>query len=110
MSCSQAPRTRLIKWQFSRNSSEEIPDVLSGLGGRFEKEEPGFAGVGFGVGGSDSALIGVFGDKIGFVACEGDDDVLVCLALELFYPGFCFIKGGLWRAELALLDMKQGVG
>ena len=37
----------------------------------------------------------MLGDEIELVAGEGDNDVFVCLALKLFYPGFGFIEGGL---------------
>ena len=33
--------------------------------------------------------------EVGFVAGKGDDDVFVCLALELFHPGFGFVEGAL---------------
>ena len=54
-------------------------------------KKPGFFGVLLGVGRGNGALIGGFGDEIEFVAREGDDDVFVGLALEFFYPGFCFV-------------------
>jgi len=92
---SQVPRSRLVDRQFLRDSSEELLHVLACLGRRLEEEEAGFAGVLLGVGGGDGALVRGFGHEIEFVAGEGDDDVLVGLALEFFDPGFCFVEGGL---------------
>jgi hypothetical protein len=54
-----------------------------------------------GVGGGDGALVGGLGDQIELVAGEGDDDVLVCLALELLDPCFRLIK----RCLRALADI-----
>ena len=88
---SQVPGSRLIDRQFLRDSSEELLYVLARLGGRLEEEEAGFVGVLLGVGGGDSALVGGFGHEIELVAGEGDDDVLVGLALEFFDPGFCLV-------------------
>ena len=88
---SQASWSCLIERQFPRDSSEQISDVLSGLGGGLEEEEARFSGVGFSVSGLDGALIWVIGHHIGFIAGEGNDDVLVGLALKLFHPGFGFV-------------------
>jgi hypothetical protein len=44
-----------------------------------------------GVGRGDGAFVWGFGDEVEFVAGEGDDDVFVGLALELFYPRFCLV-------------------
>jgi len=92
---SQVPGSRLVDRQFLRDGSEELLHVLACLGRRLEEEEAGFAGILLGVGGGDGALVGGFGHEIEFVAGEGDDDVLVGLALEFFDPGFCFVEGGL---------------
>lgn len=90
-----ASLTGLLNRQLLRNRSEQLFHILSGLCGRLEEEQVCFAGIGFGVGGRDSALVRLLSDEIGLVAGERDDDVLVCLALELFYPGFGFVEGGL---------------
>jgi hypothetical protein len=39
----------------------------------------------------DGALVGGFGDEIELVSSQGDDDVLVSLALEFLYPGLRLI-------------------
>lgn len=88
----QVPRPRrLINRQLLRNRREQLFDILRRLGRRFKEEQAGFFGVLLGVGRGNGALIGGFGDEIEFVAREGDDDVFVGLALEFFYPGFCFV-------------------
>lgn len=88
----QVPRSRrLINRQLLRNGGKKLLDVLSRLGRRLEEEQTGFFGVLLGVGRGNGALIRGFGDEIEFVSREGDDDVFVGLALEFFYPGFCFV-------------------
>jgi hypothetical protein len=82
---------RLINRQLLRNCREKLLNILSRLGRRFKEEQTSFSGVLLGVGRGNGALIGGFGDEIEFVAREGDDDVFVGLALEFFYPGFCFV-------------------
>lgn len=94
---SHPPLTRRLDRQFLRNSREQLLDVLGGLGARLEEKQIGFFGVGFGVGGGDGALIRVGGHEVQFVPCQRDDDVFVCLALELFDPGFCFVEGALYK-------------
>ncbi|KAH8637752.1 hypothetical protein IG631_05522 [Alternaria alternata] len=88
----QVPRSRrLINRQLLRNRREKLFNILRRLGRRFKEEQSGFFGVLLGVGRGNGALIGGFGDEIEFVTREGDDDVFVGLALEFFYPGFCFV-------------------
>ena len=84
---SRMPGSSLIQRQLLCNGCEELPDVLSRLGRGFEEEETGFPGVGFGVGSRDRALVRLFCDQIELVAGKSDDDVFVCLALELLNPG-----------------------
>ena len=50
------------------------------------------------------------GSEIGFVACECDDDVFVCLALEFFYPGFGFVERGLVEGKKGLVLDCSGLG
>lgn len=81
----------LLDGQLLGDRGEQLLHILRRLGARLEEEQVGFFGVGFGVGGGDGALVGLFGDEIEFVACERDDDVVVCLALELFHPRLGFV-------------------
>lgn len=83
----------LIEGQFLCNGGEELCDVLAGLGGGLEEKQTGLAGVLLGIGGGDGALIWVLGDEIELVAGKGNDDVLVCLALQFLDPCFCLIEG-----------------
>jgi hypothetical protein len=66
--------------------------ILRGLCGGLEEEKTGIVCVFLGIGGGDGTLVGVVVDEIELIAGKGDDDVFVGLALEFFYPGFCFIE------------------
>lgn len=77
----------LVEWQLLRDGSEELCNVLGGLGGGLKEEEAGFARVGFGVGSGDGALVGLLGDEIQLVSGQSDNDILVGLALEFLDPG-----------------------
>lgn len=89
----EVPGAGLVEGQFLCDGGEELADVLACLGGGLEEEQAGLAGVLLGVGGGDGALVRVLGDQVELVAGEGDDDVLVCLALELLDPCFRLIEG-----------------
>lgn len=87
-----APGTGLVKRELLRNGREELAHVLGALGRRLEEEEAGFPGVLLGVGGGYCALVWVLGDEVELVAREGDDDVLICLALQFLDPSFRFVQ------------------
>lgn len=87
----QVPRPSLVQGKFLCNGGEEFPHVLARLRRGLKEQEAGLAGVLLGIGLGDGALVGGFGDEIELVTGEGDDDVFVGLALELLYPGLCFI-------------------
>ena len=89
------PRSGLVEREPLSYGGEQVPYILSGLGRRLEEEEAGFAGIGLSVGGGDGALVGLFRDEIQLVAGQGDDYVLVGLALQLLDPGLCLIQGRL---------------
>ena len=78
------PLALLSRPQVPRPGGRRPRPQVSPLGGGCDE-------VLLGVGRGNGALIGGFGDEIEFVAREGDDDVFVGLALEFFYPGFCFV-------------------
>jgi hypothetical protein len=88
----QIPRAGLVQGQLLRDGGEKFLDVFARLGGCLEEEKAGFTGVLLGVCGLDGALVGRLGDEIQLVAGEGDDDVLVSLALEFFDPRFRLIQ------------------
>lgn len=90
------PRADLIQRQLLRDGGEELTNVLGRLSGRLEEEEAGLVGVRLGIGGGDGALVWLFVDEIELVAGEGDDDVLVRLALQFLHPGLGLIERGLW--------------
>ena len=77
----------LLDGELLCDGGEEFLDVLGGLCGGLEEEQVGFSGVCLGIGDRDCALVWLFGDEIGFVSCEGDDNVLVGLTLKLLHPG-----------------------
>jgi hypothetical protein len=83
--------TRLLDRQLLCNRRKQLLHILRRLRAGLKEQQPRLSRVGFGVCGGHGALVRLLGDEIGFVAGEGDDDVLVCLALELLHPGFCFI-------------------
>ena len=83
--------TGLVQGQLLSNGCEKLSDVLSRLCGCLEEEQTGFLGVCLGVGGGNRSLIGLLSDQIEFVAGQSDDDVLVCLTLELLDPSLGLI-------------------
>lgn len=82
----------LVKRQLLRNGCEELSDILRSLGRGLEEEKTGFLGVGFGIGSRDGTLIRLFRNQIELVTGERDDDVFVCLALELLDPSLGLVK------------------
>ncbi len=78
--------TSLVQRQLLGNCREELSDVLSRFGRGLEEEKAGLLGVGFGVGGRNGALVRLFRNQIKLVTGQCDDDVFVCLALELLDP------------------------
>ena len=80
------PRSDLVQRQPPCYRGEQLPYVLGRLGRRLEEQEPGLLRVRLGLGGRDYPLVGLLGDQVELVAGEGDDDVLVGLALQLLDP------------------------
>jgi hypothetical protein len=80
------PLAGLFNRQLLCDRGKQFLYVLWGLCGGLEEEKVGFSGVCLGVGDGYGALVGLFSDKIGFVSCKSDDNVLVGLALEFLYP------------------------
>lgn len=83
----------LIQGQLLSDGSEQFPHILGSLGGGLEEQKSGLAGVRFGLRCGNGPLVGLLGDEIELVACQGDDDVLVGLALELLDPCLRLIQG-----------------
>lgn len=81
----------LIQGKLLGDGCEEVRNVLGCLGRRLEEEEASFTGVRLGVGCGDGTLIRLLRDQIQLVSCKSDDDVLVCLALELLDPRLCLV-------------------
>lgn len=75
--------------------SEQLRDVLGGLGGGLKEEEAGLLGVSLSVGGGDGALVGLLSDEIELVAGKGDDNVFVGLALQFLDPSLGLVERGL---------------
>lgn len=90
-----AARADLIKRQLASDGGEELLDVLGRLGRRLEEEQAGLARVGLGVGRLHCPLVRVVGHQVQLVARQRDDDVLVCLPLQLLDPGFRLVEGSL---------------
>ncbi len=82
----------LVEGKLLGDGREQLSDVLGSLGRCLEEEKAGFLGIRLGVGGRDSALVGLLGDQIQLVSSEGDDDVLVRLALQLLDPSLGLVK------------------
>lgn len=100
----------LVQGQLLSDGREQFPHVLGGLGGGLEEQKSGLAGVCFGLGGRDGPLVGLLGDEIQLVTGQGDDDVLVGLALELLDPRLCLIQGRLRPGRQRLLRSWLGGG
>ena len=80
------PGSGLLERQLLGDRGEQFPHVLGRLCRRLEEKEAGFLGICLGIRCRDGALVGLFCDKIELVSGQGDDDVLVCLPLQLLYP------------------------
>lgn len=83
--------TSLIERQLLCDGGEQFPHILGGLGRGFEEQQAGLPGVLLGVGSGYCALVGVLGDQIELVAGQGNDNVLVGLALQFLDPSFRFV-------------------
>jgi hypothetical protein len=83
---SQIAGAGLIQGQLLGDCGKEFLNVGGSFGGSFEEEETRFFGVGFGIGGLNSTLIGIIIDHVSLVSGEGDDNVLVCLSLQFLDP------------------------
>lgn len=79
-------RPSLVQGQLLSDGREQLPHILGSLGGCLEEQKSGLAGVSLGLRGGDGPLVGLLGDEIQLVPGQGDDDVLVGLALELLDP------------------------
>lgn len=99
------PRPGLVQRQLLRNRREEFPHILGRLGRRFKEEKAGLLCICLGIGRLDRPLVGLFRHQVELVASEGDDDVLVGLALELLHPRLGLVEGGL-RTDVR----REGVG
>src|SRR5690242_8027084 len=88
----QVSWTSLVEWQLLCDGGKEFAYVFARLGRCLKEKKAGFTSVLLGVGGGDGAFVGALGDQIELVAGKSDDDVLVCLALELLYPRFRLIE------------------
>ena len=97
LSWSRVSGPGLIQRQLLRDGGEQLPHILSRLSRRLKEQQASLLSVGLGVGGRDSALVGLLADEIELVSGEGDDDVLVGLALELLDPSLCLVQRGLFR-------------
>lgn len=84
-------RSGLVQGKLLCNGGEKFAHVLSSLGRRLEEEKAGLSGVGLGICSWDGSLIGLFVDQIKFVSSKRNDNVLICLALQFFYPRLRFI-------------------
>lgn len=86
------PGADLVERQLLRDGREQFGDVLGRLGRRLEEEEPSLLRVRLGFGGRDGPLVGLLVDEVQLVTGESDDDVLVCLALQLLDPRFGLVE------------------
>jgi hypothetical protein len=82
----------LVQWQLLSDGGEQLPHVLGGLGRGLKEQKSGLAGICFSLGGRNGPLVRLLGDEVKLVAGQGDDDVLVGLALELLDPRLGLIQ------------------
>jgi hypothetical protein len=80
------PRPHLVQWQFLRDGGKQFLHVLRGLGRSLKEEEAGFLRVCLSISRLDCPLVGLLGHQVQLVPSESDDDVLVCLPLQLLDP------------------------
>jgi hypothetical protein len=106
----QVPRAGLVERQLLGNGSEELAHVFTCLGGCFEEEQTGLASVLLGIGGGDGTLVGRLCYQIELVASKGDDDVLVCLTLELLDPCLGLIERCLQELTVRTTTGRGGAG
>lgn len=90
----------LVNGQLLGNGCEEFLYVLARLGRRLEEEQAGLAGILFGIGRRDGALVGRLGHQVELVSSKGNDDVFVCLALQFLDPGLCLVQRCLARISI----------
>lgn len=83
--------TGLVQRQLLGNGCEKLSDVLGCLCRRLEEKQTGFLGICLSVGSGNRSLIGLLSDQVEFVTGQSNDDVLVCLALELLDPSLGLI-------------------
>lgn len=88
---SRMSRSGLIQGKLLCNGSEKFSHVLGGLGRRLEEEKTGLSGVSLGICSWDGSLVGLFVDQIELVSGKRNDDVLICLTLQFFYPRLRFV-------------------
>lgn len=100
----------LVQGQLLSDGREQFPHILGSLGGCLEEQKSGLAGVRFGLGRGDGPLVGLLGNEIQLVACQGDDDVLVGLTLELLDPCLRLIQGCLQPECQQVLSGEGGGG
>lgn len=87
-----APLTCLLDGQLFRNRSKQLLHILCRFRTGLEEKKASFSSICLGIRCRHGALVGLLGNEVGLVAGEGDDDVLVRLALELLHPGLRFVK------------------
>ena len=74
------------------DSREKLLDILGRLRTGLEEEEVGLSSICLGISSLDCTLVRLFCDEIELVACQGDDDVLVRLPLQLLDPRLCLVE------------------
>lgn len=80
------PGANLVKWEFLGDGCEELAHVLSRLRRGLEEEQACLTRVGLGVCDRHCPLVGLLRHQVEFVSGKGDDDILICLSLQLLDP------------------------
>jgi hypothetical protein len=101
-------RPSLVERKLLRYRREQFPHVLRRLCRRLKEEKSRLACIGLGVRRWHGSLVGLFSDEVELVARQSDDNVLIRLALEFFYPRLGLVQGRLlFKSVSTLTSGKQ---
>jgi len=98
----------LVERELLGDRGKQISDILGSLRRGFEEEESSLASVCFSISGRNGTLVGLLSDEIQLVSGQGDNDILVGLALEFLHPCLSLVQGGLMQLSANGIDEEDG--
>lgn len=88
-------RSCLVERELLGDRGKEVSNILGSLRGGLEEEKSSLASVCFSISSRNGTLVGLLGNEIQLISSQGDNDVLVGLALKFLHPCFGLVQGGL---------------